>query len=98
MTAEHIASELWAPATYDAGAAELIAAPRLTYWQDMRQRLWRNKLAMTGLVFIVLLSLAAAFGPLVYRHNYSDVYKRQHRYRSGCQADLGDPGQWCRSA
>jgi oligopeptide transport system permease protein len=72
MTAEHVASELWAPATYDAGAAELIAAPSLTYWQDMRQRLWRNKLAMTGLVFIVLLSLAAAFGPLVYRHNYSD--------------------------
>lgn len=72
MTFEPIAPELWAPATYDASVAEQIAAPSLTYWQDMRRRLWRNKLAMAGLVFIVLLALAAAFGPLVYRHNYSD--------------------------
>ena len=27
---------------------------------------------MAGLVFIILLSLAAVFGPLVYRHNYFD--------------------------
>ena len=71
MTVEPIAPELWAPATYDAGADEQIAAPSLTSWQDMRRRLWRNRLAMAGLVFIVLLALAAAFGPLVYRHNFS---------------------------
>lgn len=72
MSDRPIAPELWAPATHVAAMAEQIAAPSLTYWQDMRHRLWRNRLAMAGLVFIVLLALAAAFGPMVYRHNYSD--------------------------
>jgi oligopeptide transport system permease protein len=65
-----IPSEMWAPAALEAGAAERIAAPSLTYWQDVRQRLWRNKTAMAGLIFIVLLVIAAIFGPLVSPHNY----------------------------
>ncbi|RYE11074.1 MAG: ABC transporter permease [Hyphomicrobiales bacterium] len=61
---------MWAPAPRTAGAAEEIAAPSLTYWQDVRQRLWRNRPAMLGLTFIVLLVLAAIFGPMVSPHNY----------------------------
>ena len=72
MTDERIAPEMWEAAERHAGAAEMIAAPSLTYWQDARQRLMRNKLAMSGVVFIVLLTLAAVFGPFVYGHNYSD--------------------------
>ncbi len=72
MISEPIAREMWEPAAREAGAAELIAAPSLTYWQDARRRLARNPLAMSGLVFIIVLSLAALFGPMVYHHNYSD--------------------------
>jgi len=65
-----VAPEMWAPAVNTAGAAEQIAAPSLTYWQDVRQRLWRNRPAMIGLGFIVLLVIAAIFGPMVSPHNY----------------------------
>ncbi|WP_421761382.1 ABC transporter permease [Devosia sp.] len=70
MSEIEISPAMWAPAIQQAGAAEVIAAPSLTYWQDVRQRLSANKLAMCGLAFIVLLVLAAIFGPFVYGHNY----------------------------
>ncbi len=72
MTDQTIAPEMWAPATREAGAAEEIAAPSLTFWQDVRRRLSHNKLAMSGLIFIIILSLAAVIGPYFYVHNYSD--------------------------
>ena len=67
-----IARQMWEPATIEAGAAEAIAAPSLTYWQDARRRLSRNVLAMSGLVFIILLTLAAVVGPFFYNHSYFD--------------------------
>jgi oligopeptide transport system permease protein len=70
MTDTHIAPEMWAPATRDGAAAEYIAAPSLTFWQDVRKRLWANKPAMLGLGFIILLVLAAIFGPMLSRHTY----------------------------
>ena len=36
----------------------------------MRKRLWANKPAMLGLGFIILLVLAAIFGPMLSRHTY----------------------------
>ncbi|HEV2518223.1 MAG TPA: ABC transporter permease [Devosia sp.] len=66
----HIAPQMWAPAVRDSAAAEVIAAPSLTFWQDVRKRLWANKPAMLGLGFIILLVLAAIFGPMVSRHTY----------------------------
>ena len=65
-----VASEMWAPAVKAAGAAEQIAAPSLTYWQDVRHRLWRNRPAMLGLGFIIVLVIAAIFGPMVSPHTY----------------------------
>lgn len=70
MTDTQIAPEMWAPATRDGAAAEYIAAPSLTFWQDVRKRLWANKPAMLGLGFIILLVLAAVFGPMLSRHTY----------------------------
>jgi len=72
MSDIHVAPEMWKPAARIAGAAEQIAAPSLTYWQDVRQRLWRNRPAMLGLGFIIVLVIAAIFGPMVSRHNYYD--------------------------
>lgn len=70
MTDIHVAPEMWAPATQSAGAAEAVAAPSLTYWQDVRRRLWHNRPAMLGLGFIVFMVIAAIFGPIVSPHNY----------------------------
>jgi oligopeptide transport system permease protein len=70
MTDIQIAREMWAPAARDGAAAEYIAAPSLTFWQDVRKRLWANKPAMLGLGFIILLVLAAIFGPMLLRHTY----------------------------
>lgn len=60
----------WAPLERDPDAAEIIAAPVRTYWQEVRARLWRNRPAMAGLTFIVLLVLAAIFGPMISPHSY----------------------------
>lgn len=70
MTDTQIAPEMWAPAARDGAAAEYIAAPSLTFWQDVRKRLWANKPAMLGLSFIIVLVLAAIFGPMLSRHTY----------------------------
>jgi oligopeptide transport system permease protein len=70
MTDLPVDPKMWAAASRNAGAAEAIEAPSLTYWQDVRQRLWRNRPAMLGLGFIIFLVLAAIFGPMVSPHNY----------------------------
>jgi len=65
-----IAPEMWAPVERDAAQAEFIAAPSLTYWQDVRQRLWKNRPAMLGLGFIIVLIVAAIVGPMLSSHTY----------------------------
>jgi oligopeptide transport system permease protein len=46
--------------------------PSTTYWQDAWRRLKQNKLAMTGLTILTLISLMALFGPLFSPYSYSD--------------------------
>lgn len=46
-------------------AAELVTRPSLSYWKDAWQRLKQNKLAMTGLFFLIFLITMATFGPIV---------------------------------
>ncbi len=64
-----IAPEMWEklPAS---DAVVVTSAPSLTYWQDARRRLWANKPAVISIGFIVLLILAAIFGPLVSPFTY----------------------------
>jgi oligopeptide transport system permease protein len=46
--------------------------PGLTYWKDAWRRLKKNKLAMVGLVVIVLVTLFAIIGPWLTPYSYSD--------------------------
>lgn len=64
--------DLWAPLPQDHAEAERIAAPQRSYWQGVRARLWRDRPAMLGLGFILLLVLAAIFGPMLSPHTYYD--------------------------
>ncbi|WP_164667593.1 ABC transporter permease [Virgibacillus doumboii] len=47
------------------GAAETVARPSLSYWQDAWKRLRKNKIAMSGLIFLILLGVMAIIGPML---------------------------------
>ena len=55
-----------------ADPAAVTSAPSLTYWQDARRRLFANKPAMVSIAFIIVLILAAIFGPLFSPFTYAD--------------------------
>ncbi|MEC5424480.1 ABC transporter permease [Virgibacillus sp. C22-A2] len=59
----------------DKGAAEVVSRPSLSYWNDAWKRLTKNKLAMMGLIFLVLLAAMAIFGPILspYEVNRQDL-------------------------
>jgi len=61
---------MWEKLDRTAGAAEVITAPSLTYWQDVRRRLWANKPAVVSIAFITLLILSAIFGPMLSPFSY----------------------------
>jgi len=63
--APDVPDEWFVPKPMDKKAAEAVLRPSLSYWQDSWHRLLKNKLAMTGLVFLVLLVLLAIFGPML---------------------------------
>lgn len=44
---------------------EYVARPSLSYWKDAWTRLKKNKLAMLGLVFLILLAIMAIIGPVL---------------------------------
>ncbi len=44
--------------------AEAIARPSITYWQDAWRRLKQNPIAMTSLVFLLIIILSAIFIPM----------------------------------
>lgn len=47
-----------------------IIRPSETYWQDAWRRLKQNKLAISGLIFVVFITLAAIIGPFISKYNY----------------------------
>ncbi|QDP41638.1 ABC transporter permease [Radiobacillus deserti] len=53
--------------------AEKVARPSLSYWKDAWQRLRKNKLAMSGMVFLILLSALAIFGPIFSPHSVTEI-------------------------
>ncbi|MBO9128651.1 oligopeptide ABC transporter permease [Bacillus sp. 165] len=67
-----ISPELFQPANLAEIDNELIARPSLTYWQDVRRRLFKNKGATLGLIIIVMIALFAIFGPSMNKYSYKD--------------------------
>jgi ABC-type antimicrobial peptide transport system permease subunit len=45
--------------------------PQTSYWQDAWRRLKQNKAAIASLIIILLIVLAAVFGPLLSPFSYS---------------------------
>ncbi|WP_010240807.1 ABC transporter permease [Clostridium arbusti] len=47
-----------------------VVRPNLTYWQDVWNRIRKNKLAMLGLIFVIFVTLLAIFGPMLSKYDY----------------------------
>lgn len=53
-----------------ASEAERISKPSLSFWKDVSIRFRKNKLAMFGIVLLILLIFMAIFGPHMTDHDY----------------------------
>lgn len=51
--------------------AEKISKPSLSFWKDVSIRFKKNKLAMFGIVVLVLLIIMAIFGPHMVKYDYA---------------------------
>lgn len=64
VSPQHVKDEWFQPLPKKHGGAETVVRPSLSYWKDAWRRLRKNKLAMGGLIFLILLMLFAIFGPI----------------------------------
>ena len=61
------------PIDPEALSADEIARPSVSYWQDAWRRFKSDKMAMFGLVVIVIITLFAVFGPIFCPYGYEDA-------------------------
>lgn len=66
-----VSDDLFIPMRKDNLNSEAIVRPQLTFWQEAWQRLRGNKLALMGLVIIIVLGVMATIGPLISGHEYA---------------------------
>ena len=54
-------------------SADQISRPSVSYWKDAWRRFRKDKLAMFGLVMILIVSLFAIFGPMLCPYDYDEA-------------------------
>ena len=71
MKAEmEITRDLFEKASFEDRDAEKIKRPSIKYWPDVWRRLKQNKLAMTGLILIILMCIMAVVGTEINGYKY----------------------------
>jgi oligopeptide transport system permease protein len=60
----------WNPLAQAEKNAETTTGAPVTYWQDVRRRLWQNKLAVVSIFVILLILVASVFGPMLTGKSY----------------------------
>ncbi|TJY40758.1 ABC transporter permease [Cohnella pontilimi] len=73
---ESISKEMFQPAQKTTNA-EAIVRPSLNYWADAWRRLRKNKLAMGGLIILVILFLLAIIGPMLTPFSYATQHLKE---------------------
>jgi oligopeptide transport system permease protein len=68
----NLSPDLFQPADRTEGEHEKIVRPSLTFWQDVKKRLFQNKGAVAGLIMIIIIAFFAAFGPSMSKYSYKD--------------------------
>ncbi|WP_026692292.1 ABC transporter permease [Peribacillus kribbensis] len=67
-----IPDEWFVPKVKEKDEGERVSRPSLSYWKDAWLRLRKNKLAMAGLIFLILLAIMAVIGPMISPHSVSE--------------------------
>ncbi|RAK17040.1 oligopeptide transport system permease protein [Anoxybacillus vitaminiphilus] len=68
---QQIPKEMFQPAIADTREAEKISKPSLSFWKDVSIRFRKNKLAMFGLILLIILVFMAIFGPYMTKYDYA---------------------------
>jgi dipeptide transport system permease protein len=67
----NVPDSLFVPMAKNKGTSEAIVRMRLSFWQEAWIRLRANKLAMAGVIIIILMALLAILGPILTDQSYS---------------------------
>lgn len=86
---EVIEKDLFLPATEEEKATVEVMRPSVSYWRDAWNRLRANKVAMGGLVVIVLVFLAAIIGPMLSPYTYEQINKGSENLAPNAQHIFG---------
>lgn len=73
-----IPDEWFLPSPKNQKEAEAVVRPSLSYWQDSWRRLLKNKLAIAGLIFLVMVVFMAIFGPIISPHTLEQELTKQN--------------------
>lgn len=73
MTVENLDADLFQSLEQDSSAREEISRPSLSFWQDVWRRFRMNRVAIIGLVTLVLLGTFALLAPLISSHPYYET-------------------------
>ncbi|MBO0603283.1 ABC transporter permease [Sporosarcina sp. E16_3] len=68
-----IPDEWFKPKGKNSDKIETVVRPSLSYWKDAWRRLRKNKLAISGLIFLIILTLFAIFGPIFSPHTVTQT-------------------------
>lgn len=85
---EAISKDKFQPAEKTANA-EAIVRPSLTYWQDAWRRLKKNKMAMAGLIVLIVLALLAIIAPFLSSFDYKTQYLKEGNLRPSAEHFFG---------
>ncbi|MEH7224334.1 ABC transporter permease [Bacillus sp. JJ1566] len=66
----NLTEDMFAPVEQKFEEAEKIARPSISYWKDVWNRLIENKLAMLGLIIIIVIGVLAIIGPYLNGYTY----------------------------
>ncbi|MHB8064597.1 MAG: ABC transporter permease [Ruminiclostridium sp.] len=86
---ETLGKDLFMPATDEERAIVEVMRPSISYWRDAWNRLKANKVAIGGLVVIVLIFLAAIIGPMLSPYSYSQINEGRENLAPNLQHIFG---------
>jgi len=64
--------DMFKKAPKDNRNAEQIRRPTIKYWADVWRRLKQNKLAMFGLMVLILMAIMSIVGPSISKYSYNE--------------------------
>ncbi|ATH95063.1 diguanylate cyclase [Bacillus glycinifermentans] len=70
---QQIPKDMFEPAAVDHSEAEKISKKNLSFWTDVFLRFKENKLAMCGLIVLILIALMAIFAPVFSSFHYDET-------------------------